>query len=414
MNGKTMIMAMGVAAVLLFAGLAAAFGSTTIQDLLNTNDGERTLDNADDSSDETGPSANTNDEDTNTEPVVNDLTEPVRTPNLLPTPAPIPTPTPTPTPAPVVEGEPRLWMEYTTNWGGDAIQYGMPSPYSNRFTIETNEYGRDQPSGSYDITHFIHISDVKPRSGNIGDPEGTVEIRTHNPNSQVSRLVNLYDDGQGGCYGILVDTFATWDYTWTYENGKTAMFTQTFSINITKLGTHTIDVYAIHDHGDGTYKEVSNHLTRTFTTNGNSVMDPKITDRLGNYPSTSYIRNSPVDFRVTVQRGTYESNIHGQLPYAYSHNVKAQLFIEGTSGYSLSMNGNVLSGVSTTQMIWGTTYVGTMFELGDLNAGTLSSAIYDLTITLTDGNSHQVIVVVTDVPSGQMVGSESVGFYLRR
>jgi hypothetical protein len=397
MNMKTMLMALGVAGVLLVAGLAAVFSSTPLSDLMNNSNSREEGSNnlGGDGSDEIPDTIVTDPEDTHELP-----SEPIPVSN-------------DPSPAEAVQGEPNLWMEYTTNWGGDSISYGMPYPSANQFTIETNEYGEDQPEGDYQITHFIHITDVAPRSGNVGDPEGTVEIRTYNPNSAVSRLVNLYDDGEGGCYGILVDTFSTWDYTWTFEHGKSAKFTQTFSINITALGSHTIDVYAIHDHGDGSYKVVSNHLTRTFTTQASSVIDTRIESPLGNSLDSSYYLNSPIDFQVSVQRGTYQSNIHGNLPYTYSHDVKVRLFVEGTSGYSLKMNGNAISGVSTTYERYGTTYVGTMYELGSWSADSLSGADYSLSITFTDGKSHQMFAIGTDMPSGEPVGFGSVGFWYR-
>lgn len=398
MNVKTIFMALGVAAVLLVAGLATVFYSTPLSGLMRTSDNNDAGSSGVDSGGSNGiTSPGTTDQDSVVTPAL--PSEPIPTNDES-------------KPAEVKQGEPSLWMEYTTNWDGDSISYGMPYPGANRFTVETNEYGEDQPEGQYRITHFIHISNVAPRSGNLGDPEGSVEIRTHNPNSQISRLVNLYDDGKGGCYGILVDTFATWDYTWTYEHGKSVMFTQTFSVNITKLGSHTIDVYAIHDHGDGAYKVVSNHLTRTFTTYASSVIDARIGDRLGNYLSSGYYVNRAIDFQVTAERGTYESNIHGRLPYAYSHTVNIKLFIEGTGGHSLrSGTGSLMTGVSTSYVSGGTTLLGTMYELGSWNVGGQSSADHDLSVTFTDGKSHQMYVIVTDVPSGEIVGLSSAWFW---
>ena len=399
MNTRTTLMALGVAAVLLVAGVAAIFASTSLSDLAKNggSEGQGNTNNVDDSNERTSnDDATGQSEDT----------------TILPS-EPVPT-NDDPTPAETEKGEPNLWMEYTTSWGGDSISYGMPGPYANRFTIETNEYGEDQPEGEYRITNFIHITDVAPRSGDLGDPEGTVEIRTHNPDSAVSRLVNLYDDGKGGCYGILIDTFATWDYSWTFEHGSAAKFTQTFSVNITKLGSHTIDVYAIHDHGDGTYAVVSNHLTRTFTTQASGVIGARIESPLGNYLNGDYYLNQAIGFQVEVQRGTYESNIHGPLPYAYSHDVKVKLFIEGTGGHSLrTSSGSLLTGVSTTYTQYGTTYVGTLYELGSWNADSSTGADYDLSVTFTDGRSHQMFAVIIDGPTGELVGTGSAWFYLR-
>jgi len=296
------------------------------------------------------------------------------------------------TPAPKVQGEPNLWMEYTTSWSGDAISYGMPYPGSNQFSIETNKYGEDQPSGEYHITNIIHISNVAPRSGNTGPAEGSVEIRTYDPSSQVSRLVNLYSDGNGGAYGVLVDNYATWNYSWSFQNGVNEKFTQTFSVNITKLGSHTIDVYAIDDHGDGTYAVVSNHLTRTFTTYGGSLIN-------GGAVWEEYTNNVPYAFTLMVSKNSYVSNIHGLLPYVYSGDVNIELFMEGTTDYSLALNGQTLSGTVTTM----DGVQGLLFDLGAWNANS-GPVSYSMTFTVTDGASHYGHTVLTDKATGDAVG----------
>ncbi len=324
-----------------------------------------------------------------------------------PKPTPIPAPTPTPAPAPVVEGEPTLWMEYTTSWTGDSVQYGMPWYGANQFTVQTNEYGPDQPDGLYHITNIIHISDVKPRSGVTGPQEGSVEIRTY-PADQVSRLVNLYDDGSGGCYGILVGDWSTWTTTWDYEHGKLVQNTQTFSINITAFGSHTIDIYAIDDHGNGEYSEVSNHLTRTFTTKAANVVSTHLGAQSG-YLDTRYTINTPLSFQVTSQRGTYQTTIHGDYPYVYTGNVNVRMFVEGTVG-AVTVNGKNVTGQAATFAMWGTSYQGQIFDLGSWNAASSDKAVYEVTITFTDGLEHRTLVESTDAATGTLMGNESNWF----
>jgi len=293
-------------------------------------------------------------------------------------------------------------MEYTTSWTGDSIYYGMPTPWSNRFTFETNKYGEDQPSGPVRITHFIHISDITPRSGNIGPAENSVEIRTYNYDSSVPRLVNLYSDGKGGCYGILVDTYATWDYTWTFENGKTEKFTQTFSVNITKLGSHTIDIYAVHDHGDGTAVDVSNHLTRTFVTNANSLFN-------GGYGYTNYYQRTWTPMTFTATTESYQSAIHGPLPYPYTGKVVAKLFLP--NGVTADISGLPASS--------GASYTGTFKEmsgryidLGVYNGQGLSVS-WDLSFWFYTGYTHDIYLVLEDQATGQLVGYGGYTFWER-
>lgn len=343
-----------------------------------------------------------------TTPTTTPTTTPAPTPTTSPAlkPTPIPAPTPTPAPAPEVKGEPRLWMEYTTSWTGDSVQYGMPWPYANQFTVQTNEYGPDQPDGVYHITNMIHISDVKPRSGVTGSPEGSVEIRTYPP-GQVSRLVNLYDDGSGGCYGILVGDRSTWTTTWDYEHGKVVQNSLTFSINITAFGSHTIDIYAIDDHGNGDYSEVSNHLTRTFITKADSLVKTQISA-----PNNAYTKGVPVSFQVTSQRGTYESDIHGPLDYAYTGTVDTRLYVEGTVS-SVTINGQQVIGQAVTFTMWGTNYQGTVFDLGGWSTALPDGATYEVTVTFSDGSNHAVLVESYDTGTGTLVGSSSTSFYLR-
>ncbi|MBI0584725.1 MAG: hypothetical protein ISF22_10955 [Methanomassiliicoccus sp.] len=307
---------------------------------------------------------------------------------------------------PVTLLEPKLWMEYTSSWS-DGIHYGMPNAEANRFTIETHEYGADQPEGEFKITTFIHISDVTPRSGTLGDAEGSCEIRTYPSGSQVSRLVNLYDDGKGGCYGILVDTYATWDHTWTYEHGKNTRFFQTFSVNITKLGSHTVEVWSIHDHGDGDYEAVSNNLIRTFVTNAENVIStPYKMD--GNW----FSGGEPKNFSVAAQLGTYLSSQHGPMPYAYSGDVKVQLFVQGASGYSIDLNGETVNGTASAYAPpSGSPLTGTMYELGTWKAAVESEAAYNLSLTVIDGQAHDIYVVVTDVLTGEYMGGGYIWMY---
>jgi hypothetical protein len=332
-------------------------------------------------------------------------------PSTTPAPTVIPAPTTTPAPAPEKEGEPSLWMEYETAWGDDSVQYGMPWPYSNTFTVQTNEYGPGQPSGVYHITNIIHISGVAPRSGVTGPQEGSVEIRTYPP-GQVSRLVNLYDDGSGGCYGLLVGDWSTWTTTWDYEHGKTIQNSQTFSINITAFGSHTIDIYAIDDHGDGSYDVVSNHLTRTFTTKANSLVNTLMGAQYG-YLETSYTNGKPFDFQVTSQRGTYQSDIHGYLPYVYTGKVNVRMYVEGAVG-KVTVNGKAVTGQAATFSVWGTNYLGQVFDLGSWDAAGVDKVVYEVTMSFNDGLEHRVYVESTDAASNTPMGNDYRWFNLLR
>jgi hypothetical protein len=100
MNMKTIAMAFGVAGVLLVAGLAAVFSSTPLSDLMNNSD-ER-----EEGSNNIGVDGSDDTPDTS-------VTDPEGTPELPSEPIPVSN---EPSPAETVQGEPNLWMEYTTSW----------------------------------------------------------------------------------------------------------------------------------------------------------------------------------------------------------------------------------------------------------------------------------------------------------
>ena len=99
MNTRTVALALGVAGVLLVAGLATLFSSTPLSELLNNNKGtsEGSNNNPDDDPDDEAPDDNSAEGDEG--PGGNKK-------QILPT-EPIPT-SPTPLPAETVQGEPNL------------------------------------------------------------------------------------------------------------------------------------------------------------------------------------------------------------------------------------------------------------------------------------------------------------------
>jgi hypothetical protein len=108
---------------------------------------------------------------------------------------------------------------------------------------------------------------------------------------------------------------------------------------------------------------------------------------------------------VTSQRGTYQTDVHGYFPYVYTGKVNVRMYVEGTVG-AVTVNGKPVTGQAATFALWGTNYQGQVFDLGSWNAASSDSAIYEVTITFTDGQEHRVLVESTDAATGTPMGND--------
>jgi hypothetical protein len=277
----------------------------------------------------------------------------------------------------------------------------MQYPGANEFTIETNGYGPDQPDGPTNIALFIQIDSIGPRwVGSTEHPEGTVEVRTYPPNAMTPRLVNLFADNQGNCKGILVNAWDVLDYSFIYEHGVTDSNKLTFCIDITRLGDYTVKVWAIHDHGGGEAVQVSNMVSWTVHVDGSRIcsnsMDPSY---------YTYASGVPVNIDLSMTRSTEPDDDNRNLmnTVAYTGTVRNVLRIEGTSGYSVSIGGEVQTG--TVVDGW------KEFTLGTVNLGGASGQDYTVTITFSDGQHHSVEFSSYDVDTAEIVGRLGGWFY---
>ncbi|GEM_PF-4871396 len=395
MNTKTAAIALGVAGILLVAGLATLLSSESLSELLNdskgTNEGSSNNGPGDNDRD-TGPSNLDDGGDDQTtdpvDPVIPTVKEPVAEP------------------APV-QGEPKLNIAYLSGTYGNDVYYGMPSvrsgpypgwenqyPGANEFRIETNGYGPDQPDGPTKIALFIQVDGIGPRwVGDTEIPEGTVEVRTFPENAYTPRLVNLFDDGSGNSMGILVNSWSVFDYSFVYEPGVTDRNLMTFSLDITKLGDYKVSVWAIHDHGNGHAVQVSNMVSWTVHVKGDWICSNNIDPY-----SYSYVNGTEYAFTAKVQRGTEPDDDNHNVfnTIAYTGTVRNYLWIEGTSGYEVKINGVRQTGTIVNG--------GLRFDLGTFDFGDTPSKAYSFTITPTDGKSHRIEVETYDMATNSLVG----------
>jgi len=315
---------------------------------------------------------------------------------------------------PAGAGEPRLNIAYTSGTWGNTVYYGMPErrsgpypwsdlqyPGANEFKIESNGYGPDQPAGKVEIATFIKISGIAPRwVGSTNIPEGTVEVRTFPPDAYTPRLVNLFATPDGGCQGILVNSWSVFDHTWVYQKGVTDRNQLTFALDITKLGDYQVTIWEVHDHRDGTAVQVSNTLTWTVHVEGSRILSASFDPWW-----TSYTNNTPYVITSTLSKSKQPDpdNVNLHQPVAYSGTVHNYLEVEGTSGYSISVGGRMLHG----EVVGGKM----RFDLGTASFLSSDAVTLSFTITVWDGRDHSYHLRSVDVATQEEVGTGYGTFY---
>lgn len=319
-----------------------------------------------------------------------------------------------PAPPPAGAGEPRLNIAYTSGTWGNTIYYGMPErrsgpypwsdrqyPGANEFKIESNGYGPDQPSGEVEIATFIKIGGIAPRwVGSTNIPEGTVEVRTFPPDATTPRLVNLFATPDGGCQGILVNSWSVFDHTWVYKKGVTDRNQLTFALDITKLGDYQVTIWEVHDHRDGTAVQVSNTLNWTVHVEGSRILSTSFDPGW-----TSYTNNTPYVIASTLSKSRQPDpdNVNLLRPVAYSGTVHNYLEVEGTAGYTVSVDGRTLRGEVVDGRL--------RFDLGTVSFSGRDSASIVFTMTAWDGRGHSYHLRSVDVATQEEVGAGYGYFY---
>ncbi len=188
------------------------------------------------------------------------ITNPTSSPSVDPSTLPLPTPTPAPTPATALKKEPKVVCSLSESWPFRPAYHPYSPPfYGEPSTGEVDTWVSQQADASHIgiVIYFVglHADQVFVNSSYAGGPPV---------------WANIYNDGEKGCYGLLLDDPATisgdMGWTWMYSgSGRAEYHNTTLSVTTYALGTHEVRFYA---YDQDTGKPISDVEVSSFTVYG--------------------------------------------------------------------------------------------------------------------------------------------------